>query len=389
MAASKPCDTDAPLGKHSATTDAPLEKRRDAPLKRRATTAAATNASPAVATPAAPPQTTAPATPATKTTAPLRRQTTTETHGGASVAALFAGGWVAGAAAELLYAHPLGTAIAHARHETGLLLTWRAGAVAGAGAAARADYVGAAKELARREGPLALWRGGLLPVVASSAVGGVAFAAYGVLQSKLKALGDRASRACAGALTGCAVAPLVAPLELVAARLQLSPAALPASPVERLAARATLAWHGAPLLSPAAVLRRGGPAAPWAAARAVACREFSFFLPYYAVFHDVEDRALAAGAPRRAAVAVGGAAAGAAGAALAAPAAHLARVRANELEAALRASETPPAPARAVVMGLARDRARLARHVRVAALRAVPPNALAFSVYVATMDLVG
>ena len=45
--------------------------------------------------------------------------------------------------------------------------------------------------------------------------------------------------------------------------------------------------------------------------------------------------------------------------------------------------------ARAVVMGLARDRARLARHVRVAALRAVPPNALAFSVYVATMDLVG
>ena len=221
MAASKPCDTDAPLGKHSATTDAPLEKRRDAPLKRRATTAAATNASPAAATPAAPLQTTAPA--AANATAPLRRQTTTETHGGASVAALFAGGWVAGASAELLYAHPLGTAVAHARHETGLLLTWRAGAVAGAGAAARADYVGAAKELARREGPLALWRGGLLPVVASSAVGGVAFAAYGVLQSKLKALGDRASRACAGALTGCAVAPLVAPLELVAARLQLSP----------------------------------------------------------------------------------------------------------------------------------------------------------------------
>ena len=406
MAASKPCDNVAPLGKHSATT-VPLEQRRDAPLKRRATTAAATGASPAAATPAAPLQTTAPATPAApqrtttplqaaatpaaNATAPLRRQTTTETHGGASVAALFAGGWVAGAAAELLYAHPLGTAIAHARHETGLLLTWRAGAVAGAGAAARADYVGAAKELARREGPLALWRGGLLPVVASSAVGGVAFAAYGVLQARLRALGDRASRACAGALTGCAVAPLVAPLELVAARLQLSPAALPASPVERLAARATLAWHGAPLLSPAAVLRRGGPAAPWAAARAVACREFSFFLPYYAVFHDVEDCALAAGAPRRAAVAVGGAAAGAAGAALAAPAAHLARVRANELEAALRASETPPppAPARAVVMGLARDRARLARHVRVAALRAVPPNALAFSVYVATMDLVG
>ena len=41
---------------------------------------------------------------------------------------------------------------------------------------------------------------------------------------------------------------------------------------------------------------------------------------------------------------------------------------------------------RAVRIG---DRARLARHVRVAALRAVPPNALAFSVYVATMDLVG
>ena len=110
MAASKPCDTDAPLGKHSATTDAPLEKRRDAPLKRRATTAAATNASPAAATPAAPLQTTAPA--AANATAPLRRQTTTETHGGASVAALFAGGWVAGAAAELLYAHPLGTAVA-------------------------------------------------------------------------------------------------------------------------------------------------------------------------------------------------------------------------------------------------------------------------------------